>query len=193
MAKVSVPTSNDYCPQTLFLYGTCKEDGTPNFGLFCWFSYYWADDLGVMACIGGSKLTLDRIQKTRIFSANLVTEELLPLADYFGSVDGRNSDKMNVPFDWERGAVLNVPVLTKSPVVFELEVDQFIPTNDEDCVVLLCKIRNVLQDESLTDPSLSVEEKLHRIAPISTTCTTYFGWQGSNMGAWHEPCKKLQK
>ena len=192
MVKISVPVNNDYCPQTLFLYGTYREDGVPNFGLFCWFSYCWADDLGVMACIGGSKLTLDRIRETRVFSANLVTEELLPLADYFGSADGRNPDKMNIAFAWEKGAVLNVPVLTKSPVAFELEVDQFIPTNDEDCVVLLCKIRNVLQDEALSDPSLSTADKLAKIVPISTTCSTYFGWDGRSMGAWHEPGKQIK-
>jgi hypothetical protein len=47
--KKSIPVSNDFCPQTLFIYGTYKEDNTPNFGLFCWFSYYWDTELGVMA------------------------------------------------------------------------------------------------------------------------------------------------
>ena len=121
-----------------------------------------------------------------------VTEELLPLADYFGSMNGHNPDKMNVPFDWEKGAVLNVPVLSKSPVVFELEVDQFIPANDEDCVVLLCKIRSVLHDESLCDPNTSAADKLAAIAPVSTTCTTYFGWNGRSMGAWQEPGKQIK-
>ena len=34
MKKVSISITNDFCPQTLFLYGTYKEDGAPNFGLF---------------------------------------------------------------------------------------------------------------------------------------------------------------
>ena len=34
MKKVSVPVTNDVCPQTLFVYGTKNEDGTPDFGLF---------------------------------------------------------------------------------------------------------------------------------------------------------------
>lgn len=76
MDKVNLPISNDYCPQTLFCYGTFREDGQPDFGLFCWLSYCWLDKLGVMAAIGGPKLTLDRIHATRVFSANLVTEEL---------------------------------------------------------------------------------------------------------------------
>ena len=54
--KKSVSISNRFCPQSLFLYGTYKEDNTPNFGLFCWFSYYWDKEMGVMACIGENKL-----------------------------------------------------------------------------------------------------------------------------------------
>ncbi len=79
------------------LYGTYKEDGTPNFGLFCWLSYYWDTELCVMACIGGNKLTKDRIHATKVFSANLVTEEMLPLADYLGTKEGYEKDKIPRP------------------------------------------------------------------------------------------------
>ena len=57
MSKISIAPTNDYCPQTLFLYGTYDENGKADFGLFCWFSYVWDGELGVMACIGGNKLT----------------------------------------------------------------------------------------------------------------------------------------
>ena len=62
MKKVSVPVTNDICPQTLFVYGTMNEDKTPDFGLFCWFSYCWFDNLGVICAIGGSKRTLENIR-----------------------------------------------------------------------------------------------------------------------------------
>ena len=134
--------------------------------------------------------TLERIHATKVFSANLVTEKLLPLADYFGSAAGDAPGKMDVPFDWERGAKLNVPVLCDSPVAFELEAAEFLPHGEAE--VILCKIRNVLMDETLADPGVSAEEKLRRIAPIRTTCATYFGWDGRSMGAWHEPGKAVR-
>ena len=56
MSKTSIKPTNDFCPQTLFLYGTYDDEGRPDFGLFCWFSYIWDGELGVMACIGGEKL-----------------------------------------------------------------------------------------------------------------------------------------
>ena len=191
MNKISVPISNDYCPQTLFLYGTYKEDGTPNFGLFCWISYCWDSEMGVMACIGGSKLTKDRIKETGVFSANLVTEEILALSDYFGNKNGHDTDKMDIAVDTVKGEVLDVPILVKSPVSFELQVSKSIPLDDGE--VFLCKVRNVLVDEELYKGTAGTEEKMKSMAPVSTTCATYFSWDGKRLGAWGEPKESLKE
>ena len=187
MTKISRQATNDFCPQTLFLYGTYKEDHTPDFGLFCWFSYCWDKELCAMICIGGEKLTKDRIKAGNVFSANLVTQKLLPMADYLGNKSGYDEDKMNFDTAIGEGKVLDVPILKESPVNFELEVASSIPLDDGE--VFLCRIRNVLYDEELTDESLSVGERLRRIAPISTTCSTYFSYTGEVLGAWGEPRK----
>lgn len=194
MSKVSVPVNNDICPQTLFVYGTYKEDGQPNFGLFCWFSYCWYDQLGVMCAIGGRKTTQERILANRVFSANLVVEKNLPLADYFGTADGHDADKMDIPVEWEKGAVLDVPVLSSSPLTFELEVDRVITTNEEEGdTVFLCRIRNVLQDADLVDSGLPVQEQMQKIGVVSTTGTMdYWSWDGRHLGAWHEPAQKIK-
>jgi len=189
--KKSILPSNNFCPQTLFLYGTYREDGSPNFGLFCWFSYYWDSEMGVMACIGGEKLTKDRIRETKIFSANLVTEELLPLADYWGNKEGNKENKMNVSAEVGKGRVLDVPILVKSPWVYELEVNQSISMNDGE--VLLCKVKNVLVDEALYDGDLSHEQKIKSIKPAQTVGGTYFAWNGNAIGAWGEPMKNISQ
>ena len=192
MKKISVKPTNDYCPQTLFLYGTYNEDGKADFGLFCWFSYTWDGELGVMACIGGSKRTLDNIHRGKVFSANLVTEKLLPLADYLGNTDGNDPAKMEgLNLEIEKGQVLPVPVLAASPVTYELEVKQFLSLHDGE--VMLCAIRNVLQDEMLAGENASSTEKLAEIAPVKTTCNRYFSWKGENLGAWGEPMAKFSK
>ncbi len=188
MGKRSLKPYNDYCPQTLFLYGTYDEEGNPDFGLFCWFSYIWDGEMGVMCCIGGNKTTLENIRRNKIFSSNIVTEELLSVADYMGCVSGKNPDKMNIDLDIGKGEVLDVPVLNNSPVNFELEVTDFIEKHDG--TVMLCKIRNVLQDESLSSDE-TAEQKLRRIAPVKTTCKHYFSYGGKDLGSWGEPMKKL--
>ena len=187
--KKSIPISNHFCPQTLFIYGTYKEDGTPNFGLFCWFSYYFDREMGVMACIGGNKLTRDRIHETKVFSANLVTEELLPLADYFGNIEGYSEGKMRVPVETEKGRLLNVPVLAKSPWVLELEVDRSLPLEGGE--VLLCKIRNVLAEELLCDETLSLEKRMETIRPVHSIRQSYFRWDGTEFGPWGEPMQRV--
>ena len=144
-----------------------------------------------MACIGGNKLTKENIHKRKVFSANLVTEELLPLADYLGNTPGHSPEKEKLDIKTEEGRVLPVPVLTASPVNYELEVIQFIPLHDGE--VMLCKIRNILQEDVLTEKTAGSTEKLAAIAPISTTCRRYFSWKGENLGAWGEPMAKIEK
>ena len=192
--KISVPIGNDFCPQTLFTYGTFKADGTPNFGLFCWFSYCWFDELGVICAIGGHKQTQERILANRVFSANLVTESNLALSDYFGTADGHDADKMDIPFAWERGHVLDVPVLTDCPFSFELEVDKIIPTNEEEGdTVFICRIRNVLKNADLVDSGLPVDELMRKVGAVRTAGgIEYWSWDGRHLGAWHEPAQQIK-
>jgi len=157
-------TANKLYPAAMFLYGTYKEDGSPNFGLFNWFNYCYDTDLAVMACIGGSKLTKDRIQANQTFSANLVTEALLPLADYLGNTNGYTQDKMDVPIEIEQGAVLSVPVLKNSPWIYELEATQTICLNDSD--IFICKICNILAATELTNAAACEKDLIQVAAPI---------------------------
>ncbi|RKJ41460.1 flavin reductase [Acutalibacter sp. 1XD8-33] len=185
MAKVQ-SSGNDFCPQSLFLYGNYEENGTPHFGLFCWFSYCWLDSgLGVMACIGEEKTTKDLIRKTGVFSANLVNEPLLPLADYYGSTSGReNPDKMKRLPTIERGRVLNVPLIAESPVNFELKV--LSERNlSPGCDLFVCRAENALMDERLKDQSLPVIERMKIAQPVSTVAeSTYVNFFGQELGKW---------
>lgn len=193
MKKISVPVTNDLCPQTLFVYGTMNQDNNPNFGLFCWFSYCWlGDDLGVMCAIGSSKRTLENIRRNKVFSANLVVEKNLPLADYFGTADGRDEGKMDVDVSWEMAAQLPVPVLCSSPFVFELEVERELAAGVSDSTVFLCRIRNVLKDESLTVEGKSSQELYREVAAVCTSVDNdYWAWDGRYLGKWHERAKEI--
>jgi flavin reductase (DIM6/NTAB) family NADH-FMN oxidoreductase RutF/GNAT superfamily N-acetyltransferase len=184
MSKISAEISNLFCPQTLFVYGTRREDGGADFGLFCWISYYADGGLCMMAGISEDKLTRDNIERTGVFSANLVTEKTLALADYFGCNSGYDKGKMDIDVNIGNGRVLDVPVLSDSPVAFELEVYRKVELDSGR--VYLCRIRNVLADEELFG-SETLEEKMKRIAPVCAAGNTYFGWNGERIAAWGEP------
>jgi len=144
-----------------------------------------------MACVGNKKLTIDRIKVNKIFSANLVTEELLPIADYFGNTQGYSKDKMNVNVEIEKGQILDVPVLTKSPWIYELQVDKTISLNNSE--VFLCKIKNVLADEYLCDETLSIEKGIKKIRPVHTVGNKYFSWDGNEICDWGVAMKEIKK
>lgn len=184
MKKVSVEFSNAFCPQALFLYGTYKPDGTPNFGLFCW-ATYCAHENGMrfVVCIGEDKLTRDRIRETGMLSASLVTENMLPAADFCGNNSGRTVDKsLVVPS--ERGQALPVPVPTESPWAFELQVEKTLRVDDGISEIFICRPVNTLADERLLSDELSMEEKLAAAAPVVTMNYQYVPVGRSLLGAW---------
>lgn len=123
MKKISFPPGNAFCPACLYLYGTYREDGQPNYGLFTWAAYAWDEGLRFVACIGEDKLTRDRIRAQGVFSASVVSEALLPAADFCGNHAGYAVDKSRrIPSG--RGAVLPVPVPEESPWTLELQVER---------------------------------------------------------------------
>lgn len=206
MAKVKGELSNDFCPQALYLYGAYEADGTPHFGLFTWFGWCWLGEgegcLGVMACIGEEKTTKDLIRKNGVFSANLVSEALLPLADYYGHASGReHPDKMKRLPTVEQGQSLPVPTIAESPVSVELKVlreetlSQTQPNSEappECSSLFLCQVVNVTLEESLTSKNVPFLERLHQAAPIITSGEQrYVTLDGRDLGGWGELQKTL--
>ena len=197
MTKKATDIGNSFCPQALFLYGTKKEDGTPDFGLFCWFSYIntmteKGPGMGVMACIGEDKLTKDLIRKNGVFSANLVTEDLLPLADYYGNVSGReNPDKMRHMPTVENGLVLDVPTIAESPVTLELRVQKEIHMA-EGSDVFLCEISGVSMKEELMNQAVPFIDRYLSVMPVLAGGEfRYVTADGRDMGHWGEPMQEL--
>lgn len=205
MAKVKGKLSNNFCPQPLYLCGTYQEDGTPHFGLFCWFGWCWLGEgdgsLGAMVCIGEEKTTKDLIRKNGVFSANLAGEALLPLADYYGCTSGReNPDKMKRLPTVEPGQVLPVPTIAESPVSVELKVlkEEALSQarlNGESAPgsssLFLCQAVNVTIEEGLTDQSVPFLERLAQAAPVITSGEErYVTLDGRDLGGWGEPQNK---
>lgn len=145
-----------------------------------------------MACIGEEKQTKDLIRKNGVFSANLVSEQMLPLADYYGCTYGRTTpDKMKCLPTVEWGQVLDVPTIAESPVSFELEVKQAIPVGDGSDI-FLCLIRNVTKDENLLDIKVPFTERLMKAAPVLAPGeNTYCSIDGRYLGKWGEPMNNM--
>lgn len=145
----SVDPVYSMCVQPSFIIGTNNEDGTANFAPITWVSVTHGEGDGYLLVISmsGTKRTKQNVLRTGIFSANLVSTDMLPLMDYFGSRHAQDSRKDEIEYAVSRGAVLDVPVLDQSRWVYECEVSKTVETGDS--TTFFCPIRNIQMDERL--------------------------------------------
>ena len=145
----SVDPIYSMCVQPAFLIGTNNADGTANFAPVTWVSvtHEAGDGYLLVISMSGTKTTKKNVQRTGIFSANLVSRDMLPLMDYFGSRSARDGRKDGVAYGISRGEVLNVPVLDESRWVYECEVAKSVETGES--TTFFCRIRNIQMDERL--------------------------------------------
>ncbi len=145
----SVAPVYSMCVQPSFIIGTNNEDGSPNFAPITWVSVTHEEGDGYLLVISmfGTKMTKRNVQRTGVFSANLVSTDMLPLMDYFGSRHGKDGNKAGISYDVSRGEVLDVPVLDASRWVYECVVKRELETGDS--TTFFCRIRNIQMDERL--------------------------------------------
>ena len=137
------------CVQPAFIIGTNNEDGSANFAPITWVSVTHEEGNGYLLVVSmfGEKRTKQNVLRTGMFSANLVSTDMLPLMDYFGSRHADNGKKDEKDYDVSRGEILDVPVLDRSRWVYECEVSKTMATGDS--TTFFCPVRNIQMDERL--------------------------------------------
>lgn len=145
----SVDPVYSMCVQPAFIIGTNNIDGTANFAPITWISVTQEAGDGYMLVVSmfGTKMTKQNVLRTRMFSANLVSTDMLELMDYFGSRHASDGKKDGLEYHVSRGEVLDVPVLDQSRWVYECEVAKTVETGDS--TTFFCPIRNIQMDEAL--------------------------------------------
>ena len=145
----SVDPVYSMCVQPSFLIGTRNEDGTANFAPITWVSVTHEEGDGYLLVISmsGSKMTKQNVIRTGVFSANLVSTDMLPLMDYFGSCHAKDGRKDGIEYLVSRGEVLDVPILDQSRWIYECEVSGKTVTGDS--TTFFCPVRNIQMDERL--------------------------------------------
>ena len=149
MKRRSVAPVYSMCVQPSFIIGTSNEDGSDNFAPITWVSVTHEEGDGYLLVISmfGTKRTKQNVLRTGLFSANLVSKNMLPLMDYFGSKHAKDGKKNDITYGVSRGKVLDVPTLDESPWVYECEVAKTVETGDS--TTFFCYIRNIQMDERL--------------------------------------------
>ena len=145
----SVEPVYSMCVQPSFIIGTNNEDGSHNFAPITWVSATHEEGDGYLLVISmaGTKATKLNVIRDGKLSANLVSRDMLPLMDYFGSKHAKDGRKEDIVYGVSRGEVVDVPTLDASRWVYECEVSRQVVTGDS--TTFFCKIRNIQMDESL--------------------------------------------
>lgn len=147
--RKSVGTAHSMCVQPTFLIGTYDEDGNPDFAPITWLSVTCegGDKYLLVISMFGTKKTKMNVLKTKRLSANLVSTDMLPLVDYFGSTSGHDGAKMKLEYGVSEGEVVKAPTLDASKWVYELEIAKVVPCGESD--TFFCEIKNVQVDSSI--------------------------------------------
>lgn len=172
MAKISIIPDKVFCPQPMYVIGTFSEDMKPNFSVITWIGFSWNGSPHIMLGIGGTKRTKDNIMREGVFSANLVSTDMLQLADYFGTTKGINGEKNALEYEFSQGISLNVPVLEKSKWVFECKVSETITLSDSH--VYISEIKNIQIDEAFQGMDMEMID-LARLDPVIYAPYNYYG------------------
>lgn len=172
-AKLSIPNQNAFIPHPmqLFLLGTSDTHGKVNIGMLCWLNFCWDDGLSVTLCMDGQKLTKEHIEQRGIFSACLVTEDILSTADRIACTKGDAKEQLISGLPVGRGAKLDVPILESSPLCYELKVKQMVRLNGSD--LYICSIENILIDPDLYNKEDGYD--LSQVQPALVSQMQYYG------------------
>ncbi len=149
MKRKSIEPGMSMCVQPAFIIGTNNEDGSSNFAPITWVSVTCegGSDYLLVISMYGTKITKQNVIRTGLLSANLVSADMLPLMDYFGTHSAKDGKKDDAIYSVSRGAALDVPVLDESPWVYECEVTQSVVIGAS--ATFFCRIKNIQIDESL--------------------------------------------
>ena len=130
----SVDPVYSMCVQPAFIIGTDNEDGSANFAPITWVSvtHEAGDGYLMVISMSGTKRTKQNVERAGIFSANLVSTDMLPLMDYLGTRHAKDGKKDGMAYAVSRGEVLDVPVLVTG-----------------DSTTFFCPIRNIQMDARL--------------------------------------------
>ncbi|GLB31467.1 hypothetical protein LAD12857_33900 [Lacrimispora amygdalina] len=183
MEKINMKPDWVFSPQPMYIIGTKNENDIPDFCVITWLGFSFDKTPHLMMTIGGSKLTKTNILRDKKFSANMITEDNLWLADYFGNTRGEDKVKNQVSYTYKWGKYVDVPIIEECPWAYECEVKKVIELDNAH--LFLAEIKNIQIDKKYE--SMDMEKiDLTELKPAIYAPYNYFsiGKKLGEMGDW---------
>ena len=121
----------------------------------------------VLVSLAASHFINGCIKKAQKLSINIVNEEMLPQADYAGSVSGAKEDKSEL-FVYETGKS-GTPIITSAPLTMECTVEDVYNTPNFESFI--CKIDGVYAEENVLNDAGKID--YHTLKPVLFEMPTY--------------------
>ena len=121
----------------------------------------------ILVSMSKSHYTNQGVKKSKRLSINLVSREMLPKADYVGSVSGTTVDKSNV-FAYHIGEH-GTPVIDASPLTMECEVVDIYETDEFDNFI--CTVVNTYASSDVLDSNGKLDYT--KLKPVLFEFPTY--------------------
>lgn len=129
---------------------TCQYNDIKNVFTVAWTGTICSDPAMVSISVRKERFSYDLIKKSGRFCINLVNEELAYATDYCGVRSGKNEDKFkSMNLQTENATNFDCPIISKSPVVLECEVEKIEELGSHD--MFIAKILSVDVDEKYMD------------------------------------------
>lgn len=116
--------------QQIFLIGTNNEDKSENFAPISWISFTCGEPCCLVISVGGDKQTNRNIAREGMLSATVLTRDLLPFAECCNKATENQILYNKVKPEFERGKVLNVPLIKGAKWSYECEIIKTVEFND---------------------------------------------------------------
>lgn len=127
--------------QQVFLIGTQDEDGKAHFAPISWISYTYGQPPCLIVSMGTRKKTFENIKRTGLFSATVLTPDLLPLAECCNRYTKNEKLYEKVLPTFENGKVLDIPLILNAKWSYECEVIKTVELGES--VTFFAQIRHI--------------------------------------------------
>lgn len=162
--------------QQVMLIGTYDPDGKERFCPISWVSYTWGPPPCLVVSIWSTKRTKDNIVRTGLFSATVLTQDLLPLSEQFNRGTYKKELFDNLQYTVVKGKTLDVPLLENAKYTFECKVIS--TTEIGETMTLFGEIMHINIAEEIANMDFF---DLRKIRPVIYSPDNYFA-VGEHLG-----------
>ena len=127
--------------QQVFLIGTRNEDGIAHFAPISWISYTYGEPPCLVVSMKIKKKTFENIRRSGLFSATVLTPDLLTFAECRNNATRNENLYQKVCPELESGKALDVPLISGAKWSYECEVIKTVEFGES--VTFFAQIRHI--------------------------------------------------